>query len=213
MSLDGKIATRTGESRWISGEEARGYVHNLRYISDAIMVGINTVLADDPHLTARCCGGRGGMVRKQPLRVIVDGKGRTPLHSHIFSEPGKTLMALGKIAKAEETAPFIQSGAEVVELPGEREQVDLEKLLGVLGDWEITSLLVEGGGTLLGSLFDKGLIDKVIAFIAPIIIGGEMAKMAVGGRGVDMLVDSIRLKRVSVERSGEDIMVSGYIRE
>ncbi|KKK56245.1 hypothetical protein LCGC14_3066470, partial [marine sediment metagenome] len=104
MSLDGKIATRSGDSRWISGEEARKYVHHLRYISDAIMVGANTILADDPRLTTRCCGGRGGTVRKQPLRVIVDGRGRTPLSARIFGEPGNTLLALGRTVKPEDKA-------------------------------------------------------------------------------------------------------------
>jgi diaminohydroxyphosphoribosylaminopyrimidine deaminase/5-amino-6-(5-phosphoribosylamino)uracil reductase len=213
MSLDGKIATSSGESRWISGEEARGYVHNLRYINDAIMVGVNTVVADDPRLTARCCGGRGGIVRKQPLRVIVDGKGRTPLNSRILSEPGKTLLVLGRKASSEEKEALTKLGAEVIELPVEGEWVDLKRLLKVLGEREITSLLVEGGGTLLGSLFDERLVDKVIAFIAPTIIGGKMAKVAVGGRGVEKLVDSIKLKRVNVEKSGEDTMISGYVRE
>ena len=213
MSLDGKIATSSGDSKWISGEEARKYVHNLRYTADAIMAGVNTILVDDPHLTARCCGGRGGMARKQPLRVIVDGKGRTPLSARIFSEPGKTLLALGKVAKPKEEAAFAQAGAELIELPSEGELVDLEKLLKALGEREITSVLVEGGGILLGSLFDCGLVDKVIAFIAPIIVGGKEAKTAVGGKGVDKVVESIRLQRIKVEKFGEDLMISGYVKE
>ncbi len=212
MSLDGKIATSSGDSKWISGEEARKYVHNLRYTTDAVMAGVNTILADDPHLTARCCGGRGGIARKQPLRVIVDGKGRTPLNAQIFSEPGKTLLALGRLVTPEDKAAFTQAGAELIELPSAGKPVDLEKLLKALGEREITSVLVEGGGILLGSLFDGGLVDKVIAFIAPIIIGGQEAKTAVSGKGVDKVVDSIRLERVSVEKFGEDLMVSGYVR-
>ncbi len=211
MSLDGKIATGSGDSRWISGEEARKYVHNLRYTADAIMAGVNTILVDDPHLTARCCGGRGGIARKQPLRVIIDGKGHTPLSAQIFSEPGKTLLALGRVVKPEERAGFIQAGAELIELPSAGELVDLKKLLKALGEREITSVLVEGGGILLGSLFDCGLVDKVIAFIAPIIIGGKEAKTAVGGKGVDKVVDSIKLERISMEKFGEDLMVSGYV--
>ncbi len=117
VSLDGKIATRKGDSRWISGNEARKYAHNLRYISDAIMAGVNTVLADDPHLTTRCCGGRGGTVRKQPLRVIVDGEGRTPLTARVFTQPGKTILALGRKATPEEKTAFAQAGAEILELP------------------------------------------------------------------------------------------------
>jgi diaminohydroxyphosphoribosylaminopyrimidine deaminase/5-amino-6-(5-phosphoribosylamino)uracil reductase len=212
VSLDGKIATKSGDSKWISGEEARKYVHNLRYISDAVMAGVNTVLIDDPSLTARC-GGKGGTAKKQPLRVIVDGKGHTPLTAKVFGEPGKTLVALGRLFTPEEKASFTQVGAELLELPSAGGVVDLDRLLRVLGEREVTSVLVEGGGVLLGSLFDLGLVDKVIAFIAPIIIGGKGAKTAVSGNGVDKVVDSFRLKRISVEKFGEDLMVSGYVRE
>ena len=211
VSLDGKIATKSGDSEWISGEEARKYVHNLRYTADAIMAGVNTVLADDPHLTARSCGGRGGTAREQPLRVIVDGKGRTPLTARVFRQPGKTLLALGRMATPEEKTIFTQVGAEVLELPSVGERVDLEKLLKALSERKITNVLVEGGGILLGSLFDYGLVDKVTAFIAPIIIGGKEAKTAVSGKGVDKVVDSFRLERIKVEKFGDDLMVSGYV--
>jgi len=212
MSLDGKIATHSGDSKWISSDEARHYAHNLRYTSDAIMAGANTVLADNPHLTARCCGGRGGTAKKQPIRVIVDGKGRTPPTAQIFNEPGDTLLALGRPIRPGEAAAFAQLGAELLELPSTKGRIDLEKLLKVLAEREITSVLVEGGGILLGSLFDRRLVDKVITFIAPIIIGGEEAKTAVAGKGIDKVVDSFRLERVTVERFGPDIMVSGYVR-
>jgi len=211
ISLDGKIATRSGDSKWISGEEARKQVHNLRYITDAIMVGVNTIVVDDPLLTCRCCGGRGGMARKQPLRVVVDGKGQTPPTAQLFSEPGKTLVALGRSATPEEVTAFAQVGAELLELPLIEGLVDLEKLFRALGEREITSVLVEGGGILLGSLFDCGLVSKVIVFIAPIIIGGKEAKTAVSGKGVDKVADSLKLERVSVEKFGEDLMVSGYV--
>jgi len=212
MSLDGKITTRNSDSKWISGEEARKYVHNLRHTTDAIMAGVNTVLVDDPLLTARCCGGKGGTVRKQPLRVIVDSKGRTPLTARLFSEPGEILMAVGKLVTPEGETAFAQAGAELLELPTAGGLVDLKKLLKALGEREITSVLVEGGETILGSLFDSRLVDKVIAFIAPIIIGGKEAKTAVGGKGVDKVVDSLRLERVTVKKLGEDLMVSGYVR-
>ena len=212
MSLDGKIATHSGDSKWISSDEARHYAHNLRYTSDAIMAGANTVLADNPRLTARCCGGRGGTAKKQPIRVIVDGKGRTPPTAQIFNEPGEALLALGRPIRPGEAAAFAQLGTELLELPSTKGCIDLEKLLKVLAEREITSVLVEGGGILLGSLFDRGLVDKVITFIAPIIIGGEEAKTAVAGKGIDKVVDSFRLERVTVERFGPDVMVSGYVR-
>jgi diaminohydroxyphosphoribosylaminopyrimidine deaminase/5-amino-6-(5-phosphoribosylamino)uracil reductase len=211
MSLDGKIATRNKDSRWISGREARKYVHNLRYINDAIMAGVNTVLADDPHLTCRCSGGKGGTVRKQPLRIIVDGKGQTPRSARIFAEPGKTLLALGKRITDEEKRAFSEAGAEVLEAPAAGELVDLVALLKALGEREVTSVLVEGGGILLGSLFDQGLIDKVVAFIAPIIIGGKQARTAVAGKGVGKVSDAFKLDRVRAERLGDDLMVIGYV--
>ena len=211
VSLDGKIATRSGDSKWISSEESRKYVHNMRYAADAIMAGVNTVLADDPHLTIRCSGGKGGTARKQPLRIIVDGKGRTPLTAQVFSEPGKTILALGRKATPEEKKAFAQAGAEVLELPSAEGLVGLEELFKTLGEREVTSVLVEGGGKLFGSLFDLGLVDKVVAFIAPIVIGGEEAKTAVGGRGIDKVADSLRLERIKVEKFGDDVMVSGYV--
>jgi diaminohydroxyphosphoribosylaminopyrimidine deaminase/5-amino-6-(5-phosphoribosylamino)uracil reductase len=143
----------------------------------------------------------------------VDGKGRTPLTARLFSEPGKTLLALGKFVTPEEKATFAQVGAELLELSSTGGQVDLEKLLKALGERDITSVLVEGGGILLGSLFDCKLVDKVLAFIAPIIIGGKEAKTAVSGKGVDKVVDSFKLERVSLEKLGEDVMLSGYVKE
>ena len=211
LSLDGKIATFSGDSKWISGSEARKYVHYLRYTADAIMAGANTVIADDPHLTCRY-GGKGGEVKKQPLRVIVDGRGRTPATAQVFSEPGKALLALGKSVEPEKKVAFVQAGAEVLELPSEEVPLDLKRLLKALGEREITSVLVEGGGILLGSLFDNGLVDKVIAFIAPIIIGGEEAKTAVAGKGIGKVMDAIKLERISVEKFGEDLMISGYVK-
>ena len=211
ISLDGKIATRQGDSRWISNNEARRYAHNLRYANDAIMAGVNTVLADDPHLTTRCCGGRGGTARKQPLRVIIDSEGRTPLTARVFKEPGKTLLVLGRKATPQEREAFARAGAEILELPAGEGLVDLEGLLEALGERKITSVLVEGGGILFGSLFDGGLVDKVIAFIAPIIIGGAEARTAVAGKGVERVADSLRLERMRVERFGDDLAISGYV--
>ena len=153
ISLDGKIATKSGDSKWISSEVARKRVHNLRHTTDAIMAGVNTVLIDDPELTARSCGGRGGAARAQPLRVIVDSKGRTPLTARVFSAPGKTLLVLARLVKPEDKKTFAQADVELLELPSAEGLVNLKKLLKVLGEQEITSVLVEGGGILLGSLF------------------------------------------------------------
>jgi len=210
MSLDGKIATHSGDSKWISSAESRHFAHNLRYANDAIMAGVNTVLADDPHLTTRSCGGRGGATRKQPLRIIVDGKGRTPQSARIFHEAGKAILALGRPAKPGEREAFARLGAEILEMPSRENIIELGELFKVLGQRQVTSVLVEGGGILIGSLFDQGLVDKVVVFIAPIIIGGE-AKTAVSGTGVDKLVNAYKLDNVTIDRFGPDIMVSGYV--
>lgn len=211
MSLDGKIATGSGDSRWISGDESRKFVHYLRHIVDAIMVGANTVVTDDPQLSARGCSGKGGKTKQQPLRVIVDGKGRTPLSARLFEEPGKTLIAVAKPFSTKKMEQFRKVGAEVVELPAERSNIDLAELLNVLGKRQVTSVLVEGGNKLFGSLFDHNLVDKVLAFISPIIIGGEAAKSAVGGNGVSRVTEALRLNRVRVMEFGDDILISGYI--
>lgn len=210
MSLDGKIATRTGESKWISSEGSRRYVHCLRHAVDAIMVGVNTVIVDDPQLTARV-GKEGGRTERQPLRVIVDSKLRTPPTAQVFQAPGKALLAtVEPLDQARERA-FVAAGAEILELPPKAGLVDLAELLRQLGKRDITSVLAEGGETLLGSLFEQRLVDKVIAFVAPIIIGGREAKTPAGGRGIDRMGEALRLESISVEKFGEDALISGYI--
>jgi diaminohydroxyphosphoribosylaminopyrimidine deaminase/5-amino-6-(5-phosphoribosylamino)uracil reductase len=211
MSLDGKIATQNGDSRWISGEESRNFVHYLRHIVDAIMVGANTVLADDPQLSARGCSGKGGKTKLQPLRVIVDGRGRTPPSARVFEEPGKTLVAVAKPLNAKKAEVFRKAGAEVVELKADKDVIDLKELLNILSRRQVTSVLVEGGSGLFGSLFDSGLVDKVLAFISPIIIGGDEAKSAVGGNGVSRVTEAFRLSRVKIMEFGDDVLVSGYV--
>ena len=207
VSLDGKIATHAGDSKWITSEESRGFVHQLRAASDAIMAGINTVLADDPQLTAR--DDKGIPLDRQPMRVLVDSQGRTPHRARLLSEPGQTLIA---VALDDETArrKLKEAGAEVESVPAEDGSVDLARLLKVLGKRNITSVLVEGGGTLLGSLFDLGLVDKVVAFVAPTIIGGKTAPGPVAGTGVERMADAAHLHRVKVMPLGRDVVVTGY---
>ena len=211
MSLDGKIATKSGDSKWISGDESLKFVHYLRHIVDAIMVGANTVLADDPQLSARGCSGKGGKTKLQPLRVIVDGKGRTPTSARVFEEPGKTLVAVAKPFSAKAADGFKKTGAEVVELSAEKGLIELKELLNILGKREVTSVLVEGGNVLFGGLFDHGLVDKVLAFVSPIIIGGDEAKSPVGGNGVKEVAGALRLKQVKIIEFGDDVLISGYV--
>lgn len=207
MSLDGKIATRTGSSQWITGEEARAYAHRLRAASDAVMVGINTVLADDPRLTAR--DGSGTALDRQPLRVVVDSRGRMPAAARMLGEPGATLVVTA--SGGHEARPYGEvSSLETAVLPGADGLVDLEGLMSHLGEREVASVVVEGGGALLGSLFDGGLVDKVSAFVAPVIVGGAEAPSPVAGEGVESIGDALRLRDVEVLRLGEDVAVVGY---
>ena len=207
-SLDGKIATRTGDTRWITGEAARRRAHDdLRATSDAVMAGVGTVVADDPQLTAR--DGQGRPRDRQPLRIIVDSRGRTPVTARLFQEPGKVLLAGAHIPQ-DRTKALEQAGAEVLELPAEDGSVDLRALLAELGQREVAAVLVEGGGKLLGSLFDQKLVDKVVAFLAPLIIGGAEAVPAVAGAGSGTIAEAFRLHDVETEQVGEDLMVIGY---
>jgi len=212
MSLDGKIATKTGDSKWITKEEARKYAHALRYTVDVIMVGVNTIVADNPRLTAKGCGGRGGIGKMQPLRLVVDSKGKVPLTAHIFEPPGEVLLAVAAPFDSVKKEKFVEAGAEVLELPAREGSVDIVELFKLLGRREIVTVLVEGGGKLLGSLFDHHLVDKVLAFISPIIIGGCEA-ISVGGNGVDNIAKASRLSRVDIKSFGDDILVSGYVEE
>jgi diaminohydroxyphosphoribosylaminopyrimidine deaminase/5-amino-6-(5-phosphoribosylamino)uracil reductase len=211
MSLDGKIATRSGDSKWISSEESRKYVHTLRHCADAVMIGVNTVIADDPRLTARGCNGKGGETKKQPLRLIVDSKGRTPTEAQLFNQPGKTILAVVKPLDNQKREQFTKTGVDILELPEIEGRVDLNELFRVIGQRNIVCVLVEGGSILFGSLFDHNLVDRVLAFISPIIIGGHEAKTAVGGKGADSVVDALHLDQVDIKNFGNDIMISGYV--
>ena len=207
MSLDGKIATRTGDSKWITSEESRRYVHELRARSDAIMAGIGTVIADDPQLTARRPDGTP--LPRQPLRVVVDSSGRIPLESTLLRQPGETLIAASG-GSEEKLAHLEEAGAEILTLSALDGRVDLLVLLTELGDRGVTSVFVEGGATLLGSLFDAGLVDRVVAFVAPMIIGGDSALSPVGGVGFERMADALRLKDIQNQTFGEDVAVTGW---
>ena len=209
MSLDGKIATRSGDSQWISGEDARRYANGLRATSDAIMAGIDTILTDDPRLSAR--DANDTPIERQPLRVVVDSQGRVPPGAKILSEPGRTLVASVGLDPAAHTG-LTRSGAEVeLVKAGDDGRVDLAELLRRLGGTRgVTSVMVEGGGTLFGSLFDLHLVDKVVAFVSPTIIGSQGAPSPVGGVGVEKIADAVRLQWVEVLQFGVDVAVIGY---
>ena len=209
-SLDGKIATRTGDSKWITGEEARRRVHEIRDTVDAIMVGVNTILADDPSLTARPGNLPEGRTERQPLRVIVDSRGRTPPEARTLQEPGRVLLATTPSIEPGRARALERAGAEIVFIPERNSMVDLPVLMKTLGQREVTSLLVEGGGTLLASLLEDGLVDKITAFLAPVLIGGRDSLTPLEGHGISTVAQALRLKRPQVEVLGEDVLISGY---
>jgi diaminohydroxyphosphoribosylaminopyrimidine deaminase / 5-amino-6-(5-phosphoribosylamino)uracil reductase len=207
MTLDGRIAAAGGDSRWVSGPAARREVHLLRDRVDAIMVGVGTVLADDPQLTTRLADHWRPV--RHPLRVIVDSRGRTPLDAHMLDPelPGMTLIATvapppGWIKKV------ATRGIQIEKLPPDASgRVDLRVLLARLATWGVNHLLVEGGAQLLGALNDARLIDEVRAFIAPKLVGGAAARGPVAGAGVALMADAQPLALRRVERYEQDILL------
>ena len=206
-SLDGRIAAASGDSRWVSGPETREWSHRLRTRIDAILVGSRTVLVDDPALTAR---PGDTLAERQPLRIVLDTSGRTPPMARVFSGPGKTLVATVADAPAPWLAAIEGLGAEVVAFPRDGEHLDLAALLAELGRRDILTLLVEGGGVVLGSFLDHALVDKLHAVIAPIIIGAADAPAAVAGKGAYRMSNALRLRDITLDRLGEDLLITGY---
>ena len=211
-SLDGRIAAASGDARWVSGEEARAWVHDLRTTIDAILVGSGTVIADDPLLTAR---PGGTLAARQPLRVVLDGAGRVPVTAHVFDAVGSTatstLLATTSASEAGWRKAIAARGVEVAVLPtaSDGRHVDLEALLRLLGERGVLTVLVEGGGELLGALFDQRWIDRLYAVIAPLVIGAAAAPTAVAGQGAELMRAAPRLRDLAVTRLGDDILVDG----
>ena len=203
QSLDGKIATRTGDSRWISSNDSRRYVHKLRSKVDAVMVGVDTLLRDDPRLTAR--GPKG----KDPARVIVDSNLRTPLNAKVFSCRARSpliIAATGGAPVRKKTA-LEKRGAEVLIVKSREGRVDLRDLLRKLARREITHALVEGGGELIAGLVAEKLVDRFLFFVAPKIIGGRDAPTAVEGRGVAKVREALSVKNLKVQEFSNDLLI------
>jgi diaminohydroxyphosphoribosylaminopyrimidine deaminase/5-amino-6-(5-phosphoribosylamino)uracil reductase len=209
VSMDGKIATRSGKSKWITGAAAREYGHQLRDWHDAIMVGIGTVRSDDPSLTTRLPGGRG----RDPVRIILDSRASIPPNARVLTQQSEvpTLIAATAGAPPEKVEALRRAGAEVI-FVNDGPKVDLDELMSILGGRGITSVLIEGGAMVHGSAFTAQIVDKVAWFIAPKIIGGQDAPGPVGGPGVDNPSEAAVLERVKVRQLGPDLLVEGYLK-
>ncbi|KKK37853.1 5-amino-6-(5-phosphoribosylamino)uracil reductase [Mesobacillus campisalis] len=200
-SLDGKTATVTGESKWITGEEARRDVHVLRHQHDAILAGVNTVIMDNPSLTTRLPGGG-----KNPVRIILDSTLRIPLDSHVVMDgEAPTWVMTTRRADPQKMADLEAAGVQVVQL--DSEVLDIPEMLQILGKKRITSILVEGGAEVHGSFLSAGTFQQVITYIAPKLIGGKLAPSVFGGEGLKQISDAVSLEIEEVTMVGKDIRI------
>ncbi|WP_080838545.1 bifunctional diaminohydroxyphosphoribosylaminopyrimidine deaminase/5-amino-6-(5-phosphoribosylamino)uracil reductase RibD [Cohnella massiliensis] len=203
VTMDGKIATREGHSKWITGPAAREAVHALRHRNNGIMVGIGTVLADDPELTTRL-----GVPGLHPIRIVVDSQLRLPDSARVLNGEARTIVLTTAGADENRARSLRQRGAEVIAC-GEGPKVDLAAALAELGRRDIASLLVEGGGALNGALVEAGLVDKIMLFYAPKLVGGD-APPAFAFTGPERMEEALSIERIEIERYGDDWCVSGY---
>jgi diaminohydroxyphosphoribosylaminopyrimidine deaminase/5-amino-6-(5-phosphoribosylamino)uracil reductase len=205
MSLDGKIATRTGDSKWISGEKSRRYTQELRDNYDSVMVGIGTVLKDNPRLTCRINGGHN------PVRIIVDSKLRIPLDSNVLKRAERmVIIGCGKHDNDKKMKELEKLGATVFQCPRKDGEVDLRLFMKKIAETGINSILLEGGSALDGTMLDEQLIDKFYVFIAPKVIGGKDAKTPIAGLGAELMKDALLLDNITVTQMGVDWLFEGY---
>jgi diaminohydroxyphosphoribosylaminopyrimidine deaminase/5-amino-6-(5-phosphoribosylamino)uracil reductase len=212
-TLDGRIATRTGDSKWITNEESRAFVHELRHLADGIMVGVDTVIADNPSLTTRIPSFKG----RDPRRFILDTRLRTPENSLILnldSESGTFVVCgegAGKDAELAQRKKRLEGkGATVIEVKVKNGRIDLDALMVMLGGMNVSSLLVEGGGSVLWSTLSEGIADKIYGFYAPKILGGDDGIPLLRGDGPELMKDALNIKDIEIRRFGGDFMVEGY---
>lgn len=211
MTLDGKIATYTGDSKWITNSISRNYVHELRHKVSGIMVGIETILKDNPFLNTRLNNKQG----TDPVRIVIDTKGRIPLDSNVLNikSSAKTIIATTTLIPKDKLKLLENIGCEIIIAPLKNNRVDLNYLMKALGDKKIDSVLLEGGGELNFSALEENIVDKVNMFIAPKIIGGSSSKTPVGGSGVNLIKDSFNLYNTKVHTFESDVMIEGYLKK
>ena len=211
MTLDGKLATARGESRWITGELSRKEVHRLRRDTDSILVGVGTVLADDPSLTARTGARFDQLFPRQPLRIVIDSRLRTPIKARILTQQqaAKTIIATTSAASAARRSVFQRKGIEVLVLPSAKGHVSLPALIKELGRRGIASLLAEGGSEINAAMLKAKLVNHVRLYLAPILLGGQDAKGVVGGHGPARLAQALKLRQLSVRPLGGDVVMEG----
>jgi diaminohydroxyphosphoribosylaminopyrimidine deaminase/5-amino-6-(5-phosphoribosylamino)uracil reductase len=212
-TLDGRIATRTGNSRWVTGEESRKFVHRLRHAVDAIMVGINTVVKDDPSLTTRLENRPEGRKALDPVRIVLDTHLRIAEQAKLLrlDSDSDTIIITGHSVSEDKKARIEQRGARVIESPVKDGLIDLDMLMDPLGALGITSLLIEGGSRVIASALSAGIVDKIFFFFAPKILGGDDGVPICKGQGADLMKDCISVKDMTVKQFGMDIMIQGYI--
>lgn len=208
MTLDGKIAAWDGASRWITGEASRAEAHRMRFAADALLVGLGTVVQDDPELTVRL----PGLPAREPFRVVTDSGLRIPADARLLAagDPARAVVACVAPAPASIAAALRARGIQVLELPGDGERVDLRALLAALARMEVVGVLAEGGAELGAALLDAGLVDRVAFFVAPRLLGGRRAPGPLGGPG-RRLKEAVSLSMVSYRQIGEDLLVEGDV--
>lgn len=207
MTIDGKIATASGDSKWITGDEARKYGHFLRGIYDCILVGKNTVLKDDPELTCRLSEG------KNPLRIILDSKLEIPLTAKVLADKkAPTIVVAAQNIAATKVNTFSElTGVEVIQVPMKNNKLSLRALLSELGKRKLTGILVEGGSQVHGAFLDENLVQRVYAFIAPKIIGGAQSLPPIGGFGKEKIAEGLALREIKVQYLGQDMLITGRV--
>ncbi|MBF0223989.1 MAG: bifunctional diaminohydroxyphosphoribosylaminopyrimidine deaminase/5-amino-6-(5-phosphoribosylamino)uracil reductase RibD [Desulfobacterales bacterium] len=208
-TLDGRIASRTGDSKWISSEKSREFVHWLRHSLDAIMVGIGTVKTDNPFLTTRIKHFNG----KNPIRIVLDTNLSIDINSNVLNIDAnlKTIIVAGNNASDDKAALIEKKGAKVIKMPCDKGFIDIKSLMEKLGSLEITSLLIEGGSSVISSSLKSGVVDKVIICYAPKILGGDDGVPICRGEGAMVINDAIKLKNIEVLRFENDVMIEGYL--